>query len=93
MELVINERSVETDDEAEVIEEAEAWEAEDRMLGQKVLLHVCTSVGKYHQSDRGQAFSIHCSLCKSPKEHVDFAKHGVTEDLIVARFDAEHWQR
>ena len=46
VELVVNEISVETDDEAEDVEETEAMEAEDRRLGQKVLLHVCTSVGK-----------------------------------------------
>ena len=92
MELVGDERSVESDDEAKEVEEAEALEAADRTLGQKVLLHVCTSIGKY-QSDRGQACSIHCSLCKSPKEHVDFARHGVTEDLMVARFATVHWHR
>ena len=88
----MDERPVETDDEAEEVEEAEAIEAEDRTLGQKVLLHVCTSVGKY-QSDRRQTCSIHCSPCNSPKEQVDFAKHGVTEDLMVARFAAVHWHR
>ena len=93
VELVVSERPIETDDEAEEVEEAEALEAEDRTLGQKVLLHVCTSVGKHYQSDRRQACLIHCSLSKSPKEHVDFAKHGVTEDLMIARFAAVHWQR
>ena len=93
MELVVGEKSIETDDAAEEVEEAEALEAEDSTLGQKVLLHVCTSVGKHYQSDRRQPCSIHCSPCKSPKEHVDFAKHGVTEDLMIARFAAVHWQR
>ena len=35
------------DDEAEVVDEAEASDAEDRMLGQKVLLHVCISIGEH----------------------------------------------
>ena len=42
---------------------------------------------------RGQAYSIGSSLCKSPKVHVDCAKHGVTEDLMVARLAGVHWQR
>lgn len=44
---MVNEASVAIDDEAEEVEEAEASDAEDWMLGQKVLLHVCTSVIKH----------------------------------------------
>ena len=46
VELVLDEGSVDGDDEVEV---AEASDAEDRTLGQKVLLHVCTSVGEHCQ--------------------------------------------
>lgn len=45
--LVANEASVAIDDETEEVEEAEASDAEDWTLGQKVLLHVCTSVVKH----------------------------------------------
>ena len=44
---MVNEASVAIDDEAEEVEEAEASDAEDWTLGQKVLLHVCTSVVKH----------------------------------------------
>ncbi len=37
---------VDLDDEAEEVEEAAASDAEDRVLGQKVSLHDCTSVGE-----------------------------------------------
>ena len=43
--------------------------------------------------DCGQAAWISCSLCKSPMEHVERAKHVVTEALMVAEFAAVHWQR
>lgn len=41
--LVVDEESVDVDDEVEEVGEADASDAEDRMLGQKVLLHVFTS--------------------------------------------------
>ncbi len=37
------------DDEAEEVEEAEASDAEDETLGQKVLLQACISVGEHCQ--------------------------------------------
>lgn len=74
LKLVVDAEVVGVDDGAEEVEEAEASDAEEMMLGQKVLLHVCI-------------------FSRSLKEHVDFAKHGVTEDLMVAAFAVVHWQR
>lgn len=45
--LVVDAGFVEVDDGAEAVEEAEAEEAEDKTLGQKVLLHVCISIGEH----------------------------------------------
>lgn len=36
------------DDREEEVEEAEASDAEDRRLGQNVLLHVCISIGEHY---------------------------------------------
>ena len=32
------------------------------------------------------------SPSNSPKVHVDCVKHGVTDDLMMAKLAAEHWQ-
>lgn len=41
----------------------------------------------------GQKVLLHvCIFSRSPKEQVDFAKHAVTEDLMVAACAAVHWQ-
>ena len=45
--LVVSEGPVDMDDEAEEVEEAETSDAEDRTLGQNVLLHVCISIVKH----------------------------------------------
>lgn len=47
--LVVDEESVDGNDEVEEVEEAEASDAEDWTLGQKVVLHVCISVGEQYQ--------------------------------------------
>lgn len=46
--LVVDEGLADVDDEVEEVEEAEAADADDRTLGQKLLLHVCISVGEHY---------------------------------------------
>ena len=53
MALVVDAGSAGVDDKAEGVGEAEAADAEDRMLGQKVSLHVCISVGDHCQQCLG----------------------------------------